>query len=215
MISPDKVLERLIAHAKSSRTIQSLEAIQKVCSELKKRGHNDFSVAAIAAFGEGRGVPKAQSIRNKTGEPYRILIESWRKSNDSINNAGPKHHPFPKRYQWVENIEDPRLKFLVKDLVVDHQKLTTDLQRVKSITTLQIDMRKSVPEKKSSLANAVAFTNNELEALKAAINPAFLDQEGWTIDPRGRIKNDSGRTLFKLGFVDAVQKILSIDGCEN
>jgi hypothetical protein len=213
MVSPDEVLERLIAHAKSSRTIQSLEAIHKVCSELKKRGHNGFSVSEVAAFGEGRGVPKAQSIRNKTGAPYRILIDSWRDSSESISNTGPKHNSFPQSYQWVENIEDPRLKFLVKDLVVDHQKLTADLQRMKSITSLQIDMRETARERKPSVSNAVVFTDNEMEALKAAINPSFLDQEGWTIDPRGRIKSSSGRTLFKLGFVDAVQKILSINKC--
>lgn len=211
MISPDKVLEKLIGHAKSTRTIQSLEAIHKVCAELKKRGHSDFSVAAVAAFGEGRGVPKAQSIRNKTGEPYRVLIDAWRKTSGPTRDVKPRNSTLPQRYEWVESIEDPRLKFLVQDLIVNHQKLDADLQRVKSITTLQVDLREKVPEKLSSPTSEIVLTSNELAALNAAIDPSFLDQEGWDVDQRGRIKSASGRTLFKPGFVDAIQKILSIN----
>lgn len=42
---------------------------------------NDFSIATIARLGYKRGVPKNQSLRNKTGENYRALRRSFDDEN--------------------------------------------------------------------------------------------------------------------------------------
>ncbi len=65
-ITPEEVLSQLKKKA-SSRVQSSLEAVFTICKEQQERGLNDFSYSTIARLGKGRGVPAAQSIRNKTG----------------------------------------------------------------------------------------------------------------------------------------------------
>ncbi|EGU31131.1 hypothetical protein VII00023_20065, partial [Vibrio ichthyoenteri ATCC 700023] len=67
-LSPELVLTQLKRKA-SSRIQNSLDAVFTICQEQQDRGLNDFSYSTVARLGKGRGVPAAQSIRNKTGEP--------------------------------------------------------------------------------------------------------------------------------------------------
>jgi hypothetical protein len=57
----------------------------------------------------------------------------------------------------------------------------------------------------SPLAN---LTESEIAALRNAISPDFLRQEGWREGPDGQIANAKGRTLFDIGFANAVRKLL-------
>ena len=69
-MKPAELLEKLkeTASPKGSKT---LDAIYEICIEQEQRGLGDFSVATIARLGHKRGIPKAQSLRNKSGESYR------------------------------------------------------------------------------------------------------------------------------------------------
>lgn len=78
VISPEVVLKQLKSEV-SERVQHSLQAIYQICIEQQQRGLNEFSYATIARLGQGRGVPAAQSIRNKTGKAYRTLISSFAK----------------------------------------------------------------------------------------------------------------------------------------
>ena len=57
----------------------------------------------------------------------------------------------------------------------------------------------------SPLAN---LTDRETAALRKAISPDFVRQEGWHAGPDGQIVNAKGRTPFDVGFVNAVRKLL-------
>ena len=73
-MNPEELLNKL-KHGSSLKIQQSLDAIYEVCMEQQERGIQDFSVSTISNLGFNRGVPKAQSIRNRTGEKYRALIQ--------------------------------------------------------------------------------------------------------------------------------------------
>lgn len=77
MSDPKEVYEAILNQLTNTRTKKSLEAIQEVCKEQHGAGASDFRIATIAKLGAKRGVPSAQTIRNKTGEHYRALIEAW------------------------------------------------------------------------------------------------------------------------------------------
>ena len=75
-MTPADLLEEL-KQGVTNRTAITLDAIYEVCTEQLERGIHDFSIATIARLGTKRGVPRAQSLRNKTGERYRALIQSF------------------------------------------------------------------------------------------------------------------------------------------
>jgi len=72
----EEILNKLKEKA-SPKVCLTLESIFEICLEQEKRGLDDFSVATIARLGHKRGVPKAQSLRNKSGEIYRALLSSF------------------------------------------------------------------------------------------------------------------------------------------
>lgn len=63
-MKPEELLEKLKEKA-TPRASRTLEAIYEICKEQEQRGLDDFAIATIARLGHKRGVPKAQSIRNK------------------------------------------------------------------------------------------------------------------------------------------------------
>jgi hypothetical protein len=110
--------EELLIELKSEVNLkvgQTLQVIYEVCEEQRKRGLSDFSFSMIARLGEGRGVPKAQSIRNKTGEPYRALIKCF---EDNVGQKKTKNKVYKGKLDWIEEIKDVRLKVLAGHHVV-------------------------------------------------------------------------------------------------
>ncbi|EOV0239578.1 gamma-mobile-trio protein GmtX, partial [Salmonella enterica] len=49
---------------------------------------------------------------------------------------------------------------------------------------------------------------SERRALDKAISNDFLVQEGWVVGAYGEIINQSGRTVYDVGYVTAIRKIL-------
>jgi hypothetical protein len=78
--------------------------------EQQERGIQDFSVSTIANLGFNRGVPKAQSIRNKTGEKYRALIQCFADSSQKPKLTKPSQTDNP----WIEEIQNPKHQLLVR-----------------------------------------------------------------------------------------------------
>jgi len=75
-MKPSELTIKLKKNA-SPKTIETLDAIYQICQEQQDRGVDDFSISTISRLGSKRGIPKAQSIRNKAGESYRALIQSF------------------------------------------------------------------------------------------------------------------------------------------
>lgn len=95
----------------SMKIQQSLDAIYEICMEQQERGIHDFSISTISKLGFNRGVPKAQSIRNKTGEKYKALIQYFA----DVASQKPK---FKKTSQseneWIDEIQNPKHQLLVR-----------------------------------------------------------------------------------------------------
>lgn len=198
----NELFEKLCSEAKNDRVRVTLNAINTICHEQHERGSKDFSVATISRLGEGRGVPKAQSIHNKTGEIYRALIRAWQNANPVAKK--PKT---PASLDWVENIEDLALKWLVYDLVAANKALFSELQICKSVKNLNIDLR----EGQSSSIENQELLNVEREALTGAIDNKFLDRRGWQRTERGAIIDTAtGEVIFKNGFASGIEKLTSI-----
>ena len=198
----EKIYEKLVAEAKSQKTKRSLKAINETCKEQLQNGSLDFSIATIACEGNKRGVPQAQSIRNKSGKLYRELINLWNVEHGKSNISLTK-----KSTEWVNRIDDPATRFLVNDLLAQKRSLMSELQILKSVTVLDIDMR--VDQAGSIIdRNHLNLVDSELDALKAAIDSRTFERLGWSKMSRGAVSNKHGEVIFERGFVSAIEKIL-------
>jgi len=54
------------------------------------------------------------------------------------------------------------------------------------------------------------FLSHELDALKEAISDEFLMRQGWVRGERGSIKDQNGKVILRNGFVDVIEKVLSL-----
>lgn len=209
MSDPNEVYKTVREQLKSSRSKKSLDAINAVCKQHHSSGAVDFRIATIAKLGADQGVPSDQTIRNKAGEPYRALIEAWQvfagKKKKSIkgreSNSG--------EYDWVKQVGSATHRYLIQDLIAQVRHLRAENKAFASIKKLEIDCRSgSEISAESQLPN---FLSHELDALKEAISEEFLSRQGWVRGERGSIKDQNGKVIFRNGFVDVIEKMLSLN----
>jgi hypothetical protein len=196
-MTPEELLIELKMDVKL-KVEQTLRAIYEVCSEQKKRGLSDFSFSTIARLGEGRGVPKAQSIRNKTGEPYRALIKCF---EESVDQKKPKNKVYKGKLDWIEEIKDVRLKVLA-----GHQaaQLAEAKRTIKEFTP---------PDMVININDGLAvqteyFTPLEKTALEYLVSDEFIEKWSFKKGSHGDILNDNGDRVFKIATIDAIEKAL-------
>lgn len=195
------LLETLKADS-SSKIQESLEAIYEVCLEQKERGLTDFSIATIARLGHKRGVPKAQSIRNKTGEKYRALIQSFA---DSVQPVKTLQKASKSQEDWISEIDNPKHQILVRILA-------SELKEAKQIINEMIlpKQRIEIFDHKSEIPSTPSFKLTELEirALKHLLSAEF--QKEWHLSDTGYggLINEQNKMVFKAGTLDAIRKAL-------
>lgn len=199
-MNPRDVLNRL-KHGSSSKTQQSLDAIYEVCIEQQERGIKDYSISTIAKLGLIRGVPKAQSIRNKTGEKYRTLIQSFVEFSSQV----PKSKELSqKENAWIEEIQNPKHKLLVRIMA---SELKEAQQMIREM--IPPKQRIDIYDHKNMIPNeSFTFSEQETRALKYLLSKDF--QEKWKLKPTiyGELVDESNETVFKISTLDALRKAL-------
>lgn len=203
-ISPEETFDRLMADAADPRRKRSLEALHETCRLLFERGSQDFTYENIVLLGKDRSlpVPGKKSIVNSTGQHYRELINAWKlQAKRQMNQSSDEE-------DWVSSIDDPVIRMSVNMLL-------NDLKAAKARNARKTKYDGVLTISNPSATNPVprlAFTQPELNALKAAIDPDILKQFGLIVGSRGELIDTKSRTLFKPGFRDAIEKILSVTG---
>lgn len=197
-MSPAEVLSRLKENA-SKKTQDTLDSIYEICIEQRERGLEDFSIATIAKLGHKRGVPKAQSIRNKSGEPYRALLKAFSDaSSKRVKLVTPK-----KDEDWIDEITNPKHKLFIRIMA---SELKTANQKLREI--LPPNLRIDVYDHKSQPEPPCKLSELERRALEYLISENF--QKKWNITPTeyGEYKDDRGEIIFKAGTLSAIKKAL-------
>lgn len=201
-ISPQIVFEQL-KKTVSSRIQSSLDAIYQICIEQQERGLSEFSYSTIARLGKGRGVPAAQSIRNKTGEPYRTLIASFVKASGKSEKPNAPTSK-SKRYAWIDELKDPVVKLQAN--ILYSQKIAAE-KLVKEIAP--IDQVIEIFDGDSSASTTAKLTNLERDALEHLISSEFLRRQRLELGPNGSILTvDEQETFFPVATLDAIKKAL-------
>jgi hypothetical protein len=199
-MKPDELLEKLKDTA-SPKACKTLDAIYDICAEQEQRGLADFSVATIARLGHKRGVPKAQSLRNKTGESYRALLQSFEEHTrgDKPRNATRAAD------DWIEEIQNPKHKLLARiqasELAAANKKLR---DFVPPGTRIEVKDYQNETFGEDRMLNDL-----ERRALEYLVSDEFLGKWGFSISEYGEIVDGTGIVVLKAATVDAVKKALT------
>ncbi|MCU7999807.1 gamma-mobile-trio protein GmtX [Shewanella oncorhynchi] len=201
-ISPQIVLEQLKKQV-SNKIQASLEAIYLICEEQQQRGLNEFSYATIARLGKGRGVPAAQSIRNKTGEPYRSLIASFANLTPKSNKPVAKTNK-GQSYAWIDELKDPIVRLQAN--ILYSQKLTAE-RLVNEI--VPINQVIEVFDGAATASVQAKLTDLEREAFEYLISTEFMRRQQLEFGPNGSILSfNSKDSVFPVATIDAIKKAL-------
>lgn len=114
-MTPSETLEHLKQNC-SAKKQRTLDAVYKVCNELLSSREKDFSFSRIARAGANSGVPNAQSMRNSSGQAYRVLILAFKEA------AGPAHQE-REPSDWIDSIKDGKAKFLARAQEAENHRL--------------------------------------------------------------------------------------------
>ena len=196
-MNPQSLLEKLKIGA-SSKQAKTLNAIYHVCQEQIDRGASDFSYTAISRIGADRGVPKAQSIRNRSGEVYQALIKGFTEYYVSSNK--PRKRKLADA--WIDEIPDPKIRLLVSKQqaeLIEAKRLVREI--VPPNTTIIVD------DRRGALAEH-RLSDVERRALEFIASDEFLRERGYTIGDRGDVVDSNGSRLFKPGTIDGIKKAL-------
>lgn len=197
-------LLKSLQESSSTKVKETLNTLFTVCMEQKERGVNDYSYATIARLGAGRGVPKAQSIRNKTGEKYQALIQAF--VDDAANLPNNKNIS-KKELDWIEEIQNPKHKLLAKIMaseLKEAQRIVDELippgQRIEVF-----DYKNVSSEQKEK---NYRLTGQEERALTYLLSDEFLKKWSFKTTQYGEVLDSKGNAIFKAATTDAIRKAL-------
>ena len=186
----------------TAKTSTTLDCIYEICMEQQDRGLHDFSIATIARLGYKRGVPRAQSIRNKSGERYRALIQSFVdscpvKEKNSINKTAGG--------DWIEEIPSPKHRLLAR---MQAAELAAAQSKIRDFIPpgTKIDVYDHRSEGASPESN---LTQQERRALEYIISKDFQRKWAFSETVYGEIVDSNEKVVLKAATIDAIKKALS------
>ena len=197
-MTPKQLLEKLKEDA-SDKTKETLDAIYQICQEQQDRGVNEFSVSTISRLGHKRGVPKPQSIRNKSGENYRALIQIFADYSPTKGLVKPSK----KDNDWIEEIANPKHKLLVRIQASEIKAAQQQLQEI-----IPPNTRINVYDYKNATPADIKLNDQERRALEYLVSPIF--QKKWNFHPNeyGELVDGNNTPVFKVATLDAIKKAL-------
>jgi hypothetical protein len=218
-IPPGEVLNALLNKGPRSQKAANLKALHDICADqyaMKNLAIRDFSLPAIGRLCEAKGVFKARVLYNAASEDYVALIKAWSAFSGAPSIKPPKKEaPPPAAHAYLMRIEDPALRSIMQSVIVERDKLKSQVALLKSTSQIVVNQRplgatiapgaEGVP----IIEIGAQLTSSESDALNRAISKDFLTDQGWSIGQDGEIVTTTGRTLFEPGFVTALHKVLS------
>ncbi|WP_417509598.1 gamma-mobile-trio protein GmtX [Methylophaga sp.] len=199
-MKPYELLEKLKETA-SKKICRTLDAMYEICMEQEQRGIHDFSVATISRLGYKRGIPKAQSLRNKSGEQYRALLRSF----EEQHSGGKPRLASKAEDDWIEEIQNPKHKLLAR---IQASELAAANKKLRDFVPpgTRIEVR---DYQNASLDEDRKLNNLERRALEYIISEEFIRKWNFSISEYGEIIDGNGTVVLKAATVDAVNKALN------
>lgn len=199
-MKPQDVLAKLKSNA-SAKTCRTLDAIFQVCQEQEERGVYEFTPRVIAKLGYKRGVPREQSIRNKSGEHYRALLRAF----ESFHSSKTRQLRKTGDHDWVDEIPNPTHRLLVRAQEAELKAAKKLLQEI-----VPPGERINVFDYQNVSADGdTKLSDVERRALDYIISEKFLKTWDFSKTEFGEIVDSNGAVVLRAATVSAVEKALS------
>lgn len=205
---------------KASRTQDSLEMLNTLLEARFNAGEKDYSIAEIGRVSKAEGGIGTVSIRNKTGEHFRLLINAWATKANTTMKKPPvpqsRKLDTPSDMHLLKRLDDPAMRAVFGQIIAMKNKLEAENSILKQNAEVVVDMRpkqvRHVEQQHQEVSILPALDGvllpSDVEALKDAIDKQKMVERGWIVSKYGAVKDEHERPLFKNGFVSAIQKIL-------
>jgi len=208
---------------KSNRTQESLHKLNSLLEARFNSNEKDYSIATIGRESKADGGVGTVSIRNKTGEHFRLLIDAWAtKAKTTMKKPHVSHsrkHDIPSDMALLKRLDDPAMRAVFGQIIAEKNKLKAENSILKQKEKVIVDMRpnQTVVRSEQVKQDTVEvlpsldglLLQGDIEALEDAINEDKMAQRGWVVSKYGAVKDENGRPLFKNGFVLAIKKVLA------
>ena len=161
-----------------------------------------------------------QSLRNKRegSNPYSVLYKAWVGAAEFVLAARrPKRHQ-PSASELlseddVAGIADTALRHQVGLVLAQNRSLKSQLDILRSLGNAPVvrlvgDAGTRIEASQAPLANHLALTETEVEAVENFIEPRRLSARGLTRAEDGAIESKDGRAFSAPGLADALEKIV-------
>ncbi|MDO7192560.1 gamma-mobile-trio protein GmtX [Acinetobacter nosocomialis] len=211
-----KKLEEL-QNGKSSRVVQSLKKLNELLEILFLEGNRNFSIAHIGRLSKASGGVSEISIRNKSGEHYRYLIEFWKNKAElkvSMDPISDLNKFADKEIDIInKNIENIAARNYIYTIIAERNKLRKVVKTQEKIIKANVTITSkdlwsnipiSSPEEKSFKLDLI-----EINILKDSIEFQYnLVRKFWEVVNDGSVLDEHGDQIYKSGYIDVIKKIL-------
>ena len=217
-------MKLFLDNLKKDRSTCTQASLDKLNTLLVKRfnaGEEDYSIVTIGKLSATSGGVGIDSFRNKAGNHYKLLLKEWATLADTTTKKPPKRHSrkndVSSDMELLKKLDDPAMRAVFGQIIAEKKKLKAENHILKQQTEVIVDMRPNQVFSAGQVQQQVeiipsltgVLVNSEIEALRDAIDENNFLNRGWTVSRLGSIKDENGRSLFKSGFVSAIQKILA------
>jgi len=193
---------------------KSLDVIYKVLQVLAKTPGAALSIAEVARRSKAAGGPKEQTIRNKSGQDYRLLIESFsHEYRESLVPASKRSGPRSGSgrvtdIDLLSKIDDPALRAVIGRVFAERKALRNEINLLKKNANITVSLCREVASQTLTQTVRSPLTDSEVIALEHAVSAEKMTEEKWSITSYGGVKNESQQVVFKPGFVNALNKVI-------
>lgn len=217
-------IRTILENLKSGKTKRTKDSLDKLNTLLETRfnaGEKDYSIATIGRISKADGGVGTVSIRNKTGEHFRLLIDAWATKANTTMKKPPVPQSrlldVPSDMDLLKRLDDPAMRAVFGQIIAEKNKLKAENRILKQSAEVVVDMRPNQIVHAEQVHQEVevlpsldgVLLQGDIEALEDAINEEKMAQRGWTVSKYGAVKDEHERPLFKNGFVLAIQKVLA------
>ena len=135
-------------------------------------------------------------------------------SNAVVSTPKPRHR-IARNY--VEPISNTRNVSKIEEIVSSLELQISLLKAEKASLEAKLNKKIAIgllpvpkPRGRTPLVNW-KLNKQDIEAFKHAIDPEFLNAQGWTLDSRFQVVNTTGEVVFRTGFIQGIRKILAVE----
>lgn len=121
-----------------------------------------------------------------------------------------RQREIPSDNKLLDKLDDPVLRALFGQIIAERNKLKSENHILKQNAEVVVDLRPKRATGTTEVLPALSgvLLPTEVDALKAAISSTLFERQGWSATKSGAVKDSLGRSLFQVGFIKAIEKIL-------